>query len=107
MLKSLLMAWIRPPITVIVWFMETYEKNRGQLKAFLTRPRVASAFKTAVVVTFLAWLVIFAFFASRQEGDRFTCAVKSLWSGFDRSGCPAQPWEQPAPDAAKTPEKTQ
>ena len=107
MLKSLLLAWIRPPVTVIVWFMETFEKNRAKLKAFMAQPRVSSAFKSAVVVTFLAWILVFAFLATREDGNRLTCAVKSLWSGFDRAGCPMQPWEQPATDTAQPAQKTQ
>jgi len=91
--KKWLIAYLRQPFRLIVWFMETFSKNRARLKAFLEREKVSSTFKTIVTVTLFVWLGVFAFLATSEDGDRFSCAVKSLYSGFDSSNCPAQPWE--------------
>ncbi len=96
--KSFIIWYLRQPFVMIVWFMETFAKNRGALKAYLTRPKVASAVKTVIVATFFVWLGVFAFMSTDEGGDRFTCAVKSLWPDADLTGCEAQPW-QPAPSA--------
>lgn len=91
--KKWLIAYLRQPFRLIVWFMETFSKNRARLKAFLEREKVSSTFKTIVTVTLFVWLGVFAFLATSEDGDRFSCAVKNLYSGFDSSDCPAQPWE--------------
>jgi len=95
-LKKWLIAYLRQPFHLIVWVMETFAKNRKRLAAFLAREKVASAVKTVVVLTFFVWLGVFAFLSTREEGDRFTCALKSMWSSADMTGCEAQPWQQPA-----------
>jgi bacteriorhodopsin len=93
-MKSWLIAYLRQPFVMIVWFMETFKKNRMRLKAFSERQKVSSIFKTLIVTTFFVWLLIFAFLSTEDGGDRFTCAVKSLYSGFDSSECRDQPWTQ-------------
>lgn len=93
-LKSWLIAYLRQPFVLIVWFMETFKKNRERLTAFMARQRVSSIIKTVIVTTFFVWLLVFGFLSTEEGGDRFTCAVKSLYSGFDSSDCPAQPWQQ-------------
>lgn len=88
--------YLRQPFRLIVWFMETFAKNRERLKAFMARGGVAAALKTVVIVTFLLWLGVFAFLASKEEGDRLTCAVKSFWPGAEpTAACAAQPWQSP------------
>lgn len=94
--KKWLIAYLRQPINMIVWVMETFSKNRKRLAAFLARDKVASVFKTMVLVTFFVWLGVFAFLSTREEGDRFTCAVKSMWPDADMTGCETQPWQEPA-----------
>ena len=93
-MKSWLIAYLRQPFVMIVWFMETFKKNRTRLKSFSERQKVSSIFKTVIVTTFFVWLLVFAFISTQEGGDRFTCAVKSLYSGFDSSDCPDQPWTQ-------------
>lgn len=93
--KTWLIAYLRQPFRLIVWVMETFAKNRARLAAFLAREKVASIFKATVVVTFFVWLGVFAFLSTREDGDRFACAVKSLWSGADMTGCEALPWQKP------------
>ncbi len=93
-MKSWLIAYLRQPFVMIVWFMETFKKNRVRLKAFMEKQRVSSLVKTVIVTTFLVWLLVFAFISTQDGGDRFTCAAKSLYSGFDSSECPDQPWQQ-------------
>ena len=93
-LKSWLIASLRQPFVMIVWFIETFKKNRLRLKAFMEKQRVSSFVKTIIITTFFVWLLVFAFIATQDGGDRFTCAVKSLYSGFDSSECPEQPWQQ-------------
>jgi hypothetical protein len=93
-MKSWLIAYLRQPFVMIVWFMETFKKNRLRLKAFSERQKFSSIFKTLIVTTFFVWLLIFAFLSTEDGGDRFTCAVKSLYAGFDSSECPDQPWTQ-------------
>jgi hypothetical protein len=95
-LKSWLIAYLRQPFHMIVWVMETFAKNRKRLAAFLAREKVAKVFKAVVVATFFVWLGVFAFLSTREEGDRFTCAAKSLWPDADMTGCEAQPWQKPA-----------
>lgn len=92
-LKSWVIAYLRQPFRLIVWFMETFAKNRARLKEFMARPRVVSAFKSVVTVTLFVWIAVFILIATHEDNDRFTCAVKSLMPGVDRSGCPLQPWE--------------
>jgi len=94
--KKWLIAYLRQPFRMIVWVMETFAKNRARLNTFLEKDKVSSAFKTIITVTLFVWLGVFAFLATSEDGDRFSCAVRSLYSGFDSSDCPAQPWE-PAP----------
>lgn len=99
-----LVWYLRQPFRMIVWFMETFAKNRERMKTFMAQNRVASIFKTAVVATFVLWIGIFAFLASKEEGDRFTCAVKSLWPGAEPvAGCAPQPWQPPSSDQKPTP----
>ena len=93
-LKSWLIAYLRQPFVMIVWFIETFKKNRLRLKAFMEKQRVSSFVKTIIITTFFVWLLVFAFIATQDGGDRFTCAVKSLYSGFDSSECTEQPWQQ-------------
>lgn len=93
-MKSWLIAYLRQPFVMIVWFMETFKKNRVRLKALMEKQRVSSLVKTIIVTTFFVWLLVFAFISTQDGGDRFTCAVKSLYSGFDSSACPDQPWQQ-------------
>lgn len=93
-IMSFVKWYLRQPFVMIVWFMETFKKNRVRLKAFMERQRVSSIFKTIIVTTFFVWLLIFAFLSTEDGGNRFTCAVKSLYSGFDSSDCPDQPWTQ-------------
>ncbi len=93
--KKWLIAYLRQPFHMIVWVMETFTKNRARLKAFLEKDKVSSTFKTVVTITLFVWLGVFAFLATSEDGDRFTCAVKSMYAGFDSSDCPTQPWEPP------------
>ncbi|MEQ8318887.1 MAG: hypothetical protein RH946_01385 [Rhodospirillales bacterium] len=93
-LKSWLIAYLRQPIHMIVWVMETFAKNRKRLQTFMARDKVASIFKTVVVATFFVWLAVFAFLSTREDGDRFTCALKSLWANADMTGCEPQPWQK-------------
>ena len=93
--KSWLIWYLRQPFKMIVWFMETFAKNRKRLNELLARPGVGKVFRTVVLATFFGWLAVFALFASQEEGDRFTCAVKSLWPDADRTGCEPMPWETP------------
>ena len=93
--KDWLIAYLRQPFHMIVWVMETFAKNRKRLKAFLARDGVAGAFRTMVVATFFIWLAVFAFLATREDGNRFGCVVKSFWPDADMTGCEAQPWQRP------------
>ena len=93
-LKSWLIAYLRQPFVMIVWFMETFKKNRERLKAFMARQQVSSIVKTVIITTFFLWLLVFAFISTQDGSDRFTCAVKSLYSGFDSADCPTPPWQQ-------------
>ncbi|MCG8389416.1 MAG: hypothetical protein MJA30_27945 [Cytophagales bacterium] len=94
--KDFVIWYLRQPFVMIVWFMETFAANRARLKAFMAEPRVASWVKTIIVATFFVWLLVFAFVATQEGGDRFTCAVKSLWPDADLTGCEVQPWDRPA-----------
>jgi len=94
-IKKWLVAYLRQPFHLIVWVMETFAKNRKRVNAFMAREGVRRVFKTIVVATFFVWLAVFAFLATREDGNRFGCAVKSLISGADMPGCEAQPWQQP------------
>lgn len=92
-LKSFIIWYLRQPFVLIVWFIETFKKNRERLTAFMARQQVSSIIKTVIVTTFFVWLLVFAFISTDEGGDRLSCAVKSLYSGFDSSDCPAQPWQ--------------
>lgn len=92
--KDWLVWYLRQPFRLIVWFMETYAKNRERLKELLKNERAANAVKIVVVATFFVWLAVFAFLATDEQGNRFSCAVKSLMPGADvAEGCDAQPWQ--------------
>ncbi len=97
-LKSWLIWYFRQPFVMIVWLMETFAKNRDRVKTTLARHDIAKIIKGVAVVTFFGWLLVFAFLSSSEDGDRLTCAAKSLWWGLDDSaGCAPQPWQTPAP----------
>ncbi|MCK5778820.1 MAG: hypothetical protein KAH11_08515 [Rhodospirillales bacterium] len=100
-LKKWIVAYLRQPIHMIVWVMETFAKNRKRLAAFTARENVATVIKTLFVVTFFVWLGVFAFLSTSEEGDRFTCAVKSMWPDADLTGCESQPWHTPAEQLRK------
>jgi len=74
-----LKAYLRVPFVMIVWVMETYTKNRARLKTFMAQPRTAQMFKWAITLTALVWLAV-AVMANPQQGQRFTDAIKGLWS---------------------------
>ncbi len=96
-IKSWLIWYFRQPFVMIVWFMETFAKNRDRVKATLARQSVSKIIKTVAIVTFFGWLMIAAFLSNSEDGDRLTCAAKSLWWGLDeQSDCEPQPWQQPA-----------
>ena len=96
-IKAWLVWYFRQPFVMIVWFMETFSKNRERVKAALARQTMAKTVKTIAVVTFFGWLIIAAFLSNSEEGDRLTCAAKSLWWGLDeQSDCEPQPWQKPA-----------
>lgn len=99
-IKKWLIWYFRQPFVMIVWFMETFSKNRDRVKAMLARQSMSNIFKTVAIVTFFGWLVTAAFLANSEDGDRLTCAAKSLWWGLDeQSDCDPQPWQQPAKSA--------
>ncbi len=101
-LKRWIIAYLRQPIHMIVWMMETFAKNRKRLAAFTGREKVAATIKTLAVLTFFVWLGVFAFLSTTEDGNRFTCAVKSMWPDADMTGCEVQPWQKPAGQKAKT-----
>ena len=82
--------------------METFAKNRKRLAAFTGREKVAATIKTLAVLTFFVWLGVFAFLSTTEDGNRFTCAVKSMWPDADMTDCEAQPWQKPAGQKVKT-----
>jgi hypothetical protein len=77
-IKAWLIWYFRQPFVMIVWFMETFTKNRDRVKAMLARQSVSTIIKTIAIVTFFGWLIIAAFLSNSEDGDRLTCAAKSL-----------------------------
>lgn len=71
-------AYLRVPFALIVWVMETFVANRSRLSAFMAKPRVASIFKIAVIVTFVAWLGIAFLIADDEAGQRFNDAIRDF-----------------------------
>ena len=78
-MKNGLIAYLRVPFTMIVWVMETYEKNRARVKVFMMGPRVASAFKIGLLLTAIIWVVI-GVTATDEDGQRLTDTLKTFWS---------------------------
>lgn len=70
--------YLRVPFIVIVWMMETYSHNRQRLRTFMAQPRTKIAFKWAITVTALAWIVI-AFMARDEHGQRLNDALIGVW----------------------------
>ena len=67
------------PFRLIVAVMENFSRTRKRIRDFISRPRIATALKYAMMLTLLAWLVIALIF--KGEGDnRLTEAVNDLWS---------------------------
>jgi len=56
-----LRAYLSVPFSVIVFFMDSYKKNRAWLDGHLAQKRAAWALRTLVILTFLVWLAIWAF----------------------------------------------
>ncbi len=76
--KEFVIWYLRQPFVMIVWFMETFAKNRDRMKNLMARDGAASVLKTLVIATFLVWLGVFAFLANEESGDRLSCAVMDL-----------------------------
>ena len=96
--KQWLVWYLRQPFRLIVWFMETFSNNRARLAAFMAKDGVAKTVKTIIVLTFFVWLAVFAFLASDEQGQRLSCAVKSLVPGAESSAdCGPQPWQKTPP----------
>ena len=96
--RDWLIWYFRQPFRLIVWFMETFARNRERLKEFASRKGVAATFKSEFILTFFVWLGIFAFLSTDEAGDRFTCVAKSLWPGAEvTSECAPQPWQDAPP----------
>ncbi|OEJ67008.1 hypothetical protein [Magnetovibrio blakemorei] len=70
--------YLRVPFIIIVWMMETYSKNRQRLRTFMAQPGTKTAFKWAITVTALAWIVI-AFMARDEHGQRLNDALIGVW----------------------------
>ena len=69
----------RMPFRVIVAVMENFSRTRKRVREFVSRPRIASTLKYAMMLTLLAWLVIALIFKG-EEDNRLTEAVNDLWS---------------------------
>ncbi len=74
-----------PTFRLIGFFYRQYTLNRDRVAAFMARPTVASLFRKAVVVTFLAWILVWLT-ASEESRERLTEAVRG---GFQQLGTDA------------------
>lgn len=75
--KAFIFWYLRQPFVTIVWFMETFARNRARVKDLMGRPMVRQAFTWMLVVTGAAWLAI-ALLAGDRHGERFDCALRTL-----------------------------
>ena len=84
--RSQTTSWLKflfgPWIWLIGFFYRSYTTNRDRLAGLMARPWAAALIKTAVVVTFLAWIVIWLF-ASDESRTRLTDEVKEQLRGLD------------------------
>ena len=76
-----MLDWLRElyatPLRMLAAVMETYVANRQRLKTWMAKPRVAMWFRTVVMLTALAWLLIFLF-AGDEHGERLDRAFEEL-----------------------------
>jgi hypothetical protein len=76
-----MLEWLRElyatPLRLLAAAMELYVANRNRLKAWLARPRVAAWMRGLVLLTALAWLLIFLF-AGDEHGERLDRAFEEL-----------------------------
>lgn len=76
-----------PSLWLIGLFYRSYTANRDRVARLMARPWVSSLFKAVVVVTFLAWILIWMF-ASEESRTRLTDAVKEQLRSLDLSTDP-------------------
>ncbi len=70
-----------PTFRVIGFFYRHYTLNRDRVAALMAKPAVASLFRKAVMLTFLAWIVIWLT-ASEESRNRLTEAVHGGFSNL-------------------------
>lgn len=70
-------AYLRVPFVVIVWFMETYARNRAKVKALMASPSATSLLAVAILLTIGAWIMI-GMNAKDEDKTRLTDTVKGL-----------------------------
>jgi hypothetical protein len=91
-----MLDWLRElyatPLRLLASLMEIYTANRGRLKAWMAKPRVTRVFRALVLLTALAWLLIFLF-AGDEHGERLDQAFKELGSYRPIPGEPPAPGE--------------
>lgn len=71
-----------PSLWLIGFFYRSYTANRDRLARLMARPWVSVAFKTVVVATFLAWILIWLF-ASDESRTRLTDTIKEQLRGLE------------------------
>ena len=70
--------YLRTPFVVIVWFMETYTKNRARMKAFMAEDGAKKMFQGAIMLTVVVWVVV-GLSASPEDRNRLTNALMGFW----------------------------
>lgn len=75
--KSFLIWYLRQPFVMIVWFMETFSRNRQIVKDFMATPKARQVLTWVLAATGAAWLAI-ALLADDRHGERLDCAMKKV-----------------------------
>lgn len=66
------------PFRVFSFFMGHFIRNRNKLKAFMSQPRVSTAFTLAISFTMLVWIGV-VLFSTEADRGRLTDTVMGLW----------------------------
>jgi len=77
-LERLKEIWLMP-FRAIAAALKLFSRNRGRIREFGRRPRVAATLKYGMLITMLLWLAI-ALLNRGEDDRRLTDAIENLWS---------------------------
>ncbi len=81
------------PFRTIASAMRLFVRNRNRMRDFISQPVIAKTLRYGMLLTLFIWLAI-ALFATDEDKNRLTQAIKEMWS--DTTGETSQTQPPPA-----------